>query len=224
MHIEIKDIKKSYDKKKTTLKGVSFSAESGEIVGLLGANGSGKSTLLNILAGVQRSGGGDFLCDGKSLFKDRALREKTVGFIPQGTPLIEELTARDNLLLWYTKDSMERELESGVLKMLGVDRFLGSTVSRISGGMKKRLSIGCAVASHPQVILLDEPTAALDIICKESIMDYLLKFREAGGIVILATHDIREVELCDSLYILKGGCAVPFEYKGDAAHLVANLT
>ncbi len=202
--VKISDIRKKYGKK-TVLDGVSFEASGGSITGILGVNGSGKSTLLGILSGVLKSDGGDFTADGVSLFKDRAARDRTVGFIPQGTPLIEELTARDNLLLWYKKEDMEKELEGGVLKMLGIDEFLGVRVSRMSGGMKKRLSIGCAVANRPGVILLDEPTSALDIICREAIIDYLLKFRDAGGIVLIATHDTREIGLCDSLYVLKGG-------------------
>ena len=202
--IKISDIRKKYGKK-TVLDGVSFEARGGSIVGIIGVNGSGKSTLLGILSGVLKPDGGEFEADGVSLFKDRSARDRIVGFVPQGTPLIEELSARDNLLLWYTKENMEAELNSGVLRMLGIDEFLGVRVSRMSGGMKKRLSIGCAVANRPGVILLDEPTSALDIICRESIIDYLVKFREAGGIVIIATHDTREIGLCDDLYILKHG-------------------
>lgn len=203
-NIKICDIKKKYGRK-TVLDGVSFEADSGEIVGIIGVNGSGKSTLLGILSGVLRPDGGDFIADGVSLFKNRAARDGAVGYIPQGTPLIEELTAKDNLLLWYKKEDMEKELASGVLKMLGIDEFLGVRVSKMSGGMKKRLSIGCAVANRPGVILLDEPTSALDIICRESIIDYLLKFKEAGGIILIATHDTREIGLCDKVFILKGG-------------------
>ena len=204
MHINVKNISKKYGKK-TVLSGVSFEADNGTIVGIIGVNGSGKSTLLGILSGVLRPGGGEFLIDGVDMLKDRAARSNTVGYVPQGTPLIEELTARDNLLLWYPKEQMERELDGGVLRLLGIDEFLGKRVSRLSGGMKKRLSIGCAVASRPNVILLDEPTSALDIICREAISDYLKKFRDAGGIAVLSTHDTDEIGLCDEVYILKNG-------------------
>ncbi|MBR0302725.1 MAG: ABC transporter ATP-binding protein, partial [Clostridia bacterium] len=175
MHIQVCDIKKKYGKK-VVLDGVSFEADGGTVVGIVGANGSGKSTLLGILSGVTPEGGGDFLVDGVSMFRDTAAREKTVGFVPQGTPLIEELSARDNLLLWYTKEQMERELSSGVLRLLGIGDFISTRVSRMSGGMRKRLSIGCAVARRPRVILLDEPTSALDMVCREAIADYITKF------------------------------------------------
>lgn len=209
MKISVCDIKKKFGKK-TVLDGISFEAESGSITGIVGVNGSGKSTLLGILSGVIK-GSGDFLCDGKSLMKDRALRERTVGYVPQGTPLIEELTAKDNLKLWYSKKDMESELERGVLRLLGIDAFLNVRVSKMSGGMKKRLSIGCAVSRRPGVILLDEPTSALDIVCRESISDYLKKFRAAGGIVVLATHDVKEIDLCDRIYVLRGAALEPYD-------------
>lgn len=221
MKIEICGIEKKYGKKEV-LKGVSFSAESGSIVGVIGVNGSGKSTLLGILSGVI-TGSGDFLLDGVSLMKNRSLREACVGYIPQGTPLIEELSARDNLLLWYKKSDMEAELSSGVLRLLGIDEFLGVRVSRMSGGMKKRLSIGCAVARRPGVILLDEPTSALDIVCREAISGYLKKFKESGGIAVIATHDVKEIDLCDEIYVLKDGVLSRYEKGADTAELVEAL-
>ena len=102
MRIEINHIKKSFGRKKV-LNDITFTAASGECIGILGANGTGKSTLLTILAGVQKAGGGEFLLEGENLFKNSRLRSKKVGYVPQGTPLIEELTAYDNLLLWYSK-------------------------------------------------------------------------------------------------------------------------
>jgi ABC-2 type transport system ATP-binding protein len=106
---------------------------------------------------------------------------------------------------------MESELERGVLRLLGIDAFLNVRVSKMSGGMKKRLSIGCAVSRRPGVILLDEPTSALDIVCRESISDYLKKFRAAGGIVVLATHDVKEIDLCDRIYVLRGAALEPYD-------------
>ena len=222
MRIELESIKKSF-RKKEVLKGVSLSAESGSCIGILGGNGSGKSTLLSILAGVQPCDGGRFLCDGRDLLRDTNLRGRAVGYVPQGTPLMEELTARDNLSLWYSRQAMERELENGVFRMLGVDKFLKTTVSKLSGGMKKRLSIGCAVARRPPILLLDEPSAALDLECKENISRYLTLYKQGGGILLLATHDSTELALCDAWYILKDGFLHPYEYDGDVEKLVKSL-
>lgn len=222
MRIELENIKKSF-RKKEVLKGISLSAESGTCIGILGGNGSGKSTLLSILAGVQPCDEGRFLCDGRDLLRDTALRGRAVGYVPQGTPLMEELTAKDNLSLWYSKDAMERELENGVLRMLGVDRFLKTTVSKMSGGMKKRLSIGCAVAKRPPILLLDEPSAALDLECKENIAQYLTLYKQGGGILLLATHDAAELALCDQWYILKDGLSLSYQYDGNVERLVKSL-
>ena len=222
MKIEIKDIKKKY-KAKQVLKDISFSAESGKCIGILGANGCGKSTLLSILAGVQPADSGEFLYDGNNLFKYTRQRSVLIGYVPQGTPLIEELSAKDNLLLWYSKEDMKKELSDGILKMLGIDEFLKVPVSKMSGGMKKRLSIGCAIYNHPPVLLLDEPMAALDLACKQKISDYINQHKAQGGIVLLATHDVLELNLCDEWYIIKDGNLSPFEYTGDIEKLVENL-
>lgn len=220
MKIEIKDIRKSFGKKRV-LEGVDITCSEGKCIGILGGNGSGKSTLFSILTGLIKADGGSFTIDGKAI--DGKNRESLIGLVPQKPPLFEELNAKDNLLLWYDKEAMERELEDGVLAMLGIDQFLKTTVSKMSGGMKKRLSIGCAVAHQPKVLLLDEPSAALDLICKERIANYLLDYKARGNTVLLATHDVNEIELCDELYILKNGKAIPFEYDGNVHRLVGRL-
>lgn len=222
MQIEIKNISKSYGKREV-LKDISFSTTGGNCIGILGTNGCGKSTFLSILAGVLERDSGEFLFDGEDLFANRKKRSSLVGFVPQGAPLIEELTAWDNLLLWYDKDEMKRQLESGFLKMLGIDSFLKKTVRKMSGGMKKRLAIGCAMAKKPPILLLDEPTAALDLACKQDISNYLMEYKKAGGLLLLTTHDAMELSLCDHCYIIKDGVLKSFEFTGDINHLVDNL-
>ncbi|MBR2013002.1 MAG: ABC transporter ATP-binding protein [Clostridia bacterium] len=222
MNIEIKDIHKKYGSK-YVLNGIDLVAGAGKCIGILGGNGSGKSTLLSILAGIQTADGGSFLFDGKNLFKFSSEHSRLVGYVPQGTPLIEELTAYDNLLLWYDKAALKKELTDGLLHMLGINEFLKTTVSKMSGGMKKRLSIGCAVSGRPPVLLLDEPMAALDLACKQNISEYIKNHKKAGGIVLLATHDVLELELCDEWYIIKNGRLTRFDYNGHIEELVKNL-
>lgn len=222
MQLTIRNIQKKY-RRKTVLKGIDLTAESGQCIGILGINGSGKSTLLSILAGVLGRDEGSFCYNGKDLFADPALRAELVGYVPQGTPLIEELSAWDNLLLWYEREDLDEELKSGVLRLLGIDEFLKVPVSKMSGGMKKRLSIGCSVARHPPILLLDEPTAALDLACKEKIAHYLRQYKRSGGILLLTTHDVLELDLCDRWYIVKDGVLESFEYDGNLRTLVESL-
>ena len=216
MTLEINDIRKKYGKK-TVLDGINLSADAGSCVGILGGNGCGKSTLLSIIAGLSRADSGSV-----TAVKDNG--KAVIGYVPQGTPLMEELSAKDNLRLWYSRDAMKRELEDGVLKMLGIDTFLKVPVRKMSAGMKKRLSIGCAVYGDPDILLLDEPTAALDIVCKESIYTYIDDFRKKGGIVLFVTHDIHEFELCDRCYVMKDGRLTEYTYDGDLRKLAGMMT
>lgn len=220
--MEIKNIQKRF-KEKIVLKDISLTIEEGSCVGILGGNGCGKSTLLSILAGVQRGDGGSFLYEGKDLLQDSKYRREILGYIPQGNPLVEELTAWDNLRLWYEKDKLKKELKDGFLAILGIEAFLKTPVHKMSGGMKKRLSIGCAVAHDPKVLLLDEPSAALDLVCKEKIYNYFKGYKAAGGTMILVTHEPLELELCDTCYIMKDGVTAPYQYDGNIHHLVGKL-
>ncbi|MBO7356220.1 MAG: ABC transporter ATP-binding protein [Lachnospiraceae bacterium] len=216
MTLEINDIRKKYGKK-TVLDGINLSADAGSCVGILGGNGCGKSTLLSIIAGLSSADSGSV-----TAVKDNG--KAVIGYVPQGTPLMEELSAKDNLRLWYSRDAMKKELEGGVLKMLGIDTFLKVPVRKMSAGMKKRLSIGCAVYGDPDILLLDEPTAALDIVCKESIYTYIDNFRKKGGIVLFVTHDIHEFELCDRCYVMKDGRLTEYTYDGDLRKLAGMMT
>ncbi len=220
--VEIKNITKKYGKHKV-LEGIDMQIEPGNIVGIIGENGSGKSTLLSILAGLQSPNSGFFNIDGRDLLKNSGLRNELVAYVPQESPLISELTAWDNLRMWYRTDRLKRELKDGFLAMLGIDQFLKVPVNEMSGGMKKRLTIGCAINSNPRILLLDEPTAALDLVCKERIYTYFEQFKRQGGMLILATHEVQEIELCDQCYILKNGRFSSYKYDGDIPHLIGRL-
>ncbi len=220
--MKVENIRKKYAKN-TVLTGISFAAEKGECVGILGGNGSGKSTLLSILAGVRKGDFGEFYYNDEDLLKNSKLHSKIVGYVPQSTPLLDELSAKDNLKLWYSTEDMEESLKTGVLAMLGIGEFIKTPVYKMSGGMKKRLAIGCAVAHNPKILILDEPSAALDLVCKERISNYLKEFKAQGGIIILATHDVQELPLCDKLYIIKNGVLEGYDFDGNIHKLAGRL-
>lgn len=223
MRVEIQGISKRYGKKEI-LKNVSFSLEAGECAGLLGGNGCGKSTLLSVLAGIIKPDSGSFCYKGNDLFLNPRSRARLVGYIPQGNPLIEELSAWDNLLLYYSKERIRKELDGGRISMLGIESFLHVPVSKMSGGMKKRLSIAMSISEDPPILLLDEITAALDMVCKQTIAHYIESHKNRGGSVILVTHDITELNLCDSLYILKDGEVEPYTWDGDMDQLIRRFS
>lgn len=204
--IEVKDIYKSYGKK-NVLNGVNFHVEKGECIALAGANGCGKSTLLGILAGSVKPDSGEVTYNGENPFKDRKVFCRYTGYVPQENPLMDKLSVYDNLRFWYcdSERSIEEDMKDGILKEFGLDSYRKYTVDKLSGGMKKRLSIACALASNPQILIMDEPGAALDIICKEDIKQYLLKYMQNGGTVVLTSHEEGELSICNRMYVLKDG-------------------
>ena len=216
--IDIVGLKKRY-RKRDILKGVTLNIEFGSCIGILGGNGSGKTTILSILAGITDADEGEFICEDYDLLKDDKRRRFLVGIIPQCNPLIEELSGKDNLLLWHDRKYLNMSAKEGIIKELGITKFINKRVSTLSEGMKKRLSIACAVKKHSKILLMDEPSAALDIVAKEIIHEYIKKFTDMGGIVILVTHDEGELNLCDRHYILKDGVLNEYRFDGNIKNL-----
>ena len=200
--LEIRQICKSFGRQQV-LKDVNMTVQDGECVGIAGANGAGKSTLLEIIAGGIRPDAGEIYLNGEPV--SGAALAAGIGFVPQENPLFEELSVKDNLELWYEgkKDVIERDMEEGTLSVLGISSFYNKRVSRLSGGMKKRLSIACALAGEPELLVLDEPGAALDIEAKSAIIRYLKEYAGEGHSVVIASHEIPELKMCDRLYGIK---------------------
>ncbi len=201
--IEVKNISKRY--RNTVLDDISFTAEKGQCIGIIGANGCGKTTLLSIMAGVNKTQSGKIyynneLADRKSVFK------KYIAYVPQENPLIDELTTKDNLLLWLGSNRKIKDgFENGVLKDLGIDEFLNKQVNELSGGMKRRLSIGISLSNNAPIMLLDEPGSALDIYGKQEVNSYISNYVKNGGTVVMSTHDRDEIDLCNKLYKIEDG-------------------
>lgn len=206
--LEAEGIRKNYGKK-TVLSGVSLTAEPGQCVGIVGGNGCGKTTLLSILAGARKADGGSLRIDGKEILGSPAVQSAQIAYVPQENPFMEELSVKDNLTLWYkgNKKAMKRDLEDGPAAMLGIGDFLKTSVGRLSGGMKKRLSIASALAGREQILIMDEPGAALDLVCKQVIQDYISQYLKQGGTVLLASHELAELAVCTKMYVLKNGQA-----------------
>ena len=204
--IEVSKISKKYGKK-AVLKDITFSATPGECIAIVGANGCGKSTLLKILSGAISPNSGSIIYKDKNPLAQKKYFYESIGYIPQDNPLFDNLTVYDNLKLWYCDSplNLEEEIKSGVIARFGIDKFLKSTVKNLSGGMKKRLSIACGVAKNPEILILDEPGASLDIVCKEEIRAYMEEYINNGGTIIIASHEERELSVCTKMYIMEDG-------------------
>lgn len=205
-YIEVSHISKSYGRKKI-LNNITFTADKGECIGIVGANGCGKSTLLKVLCGAHRPDSGDIIYDGSSPLSRKSVFRKLVGYVPQENPLFDNLTVLDNLKLRYcdSTHNLKNDIKSGIIADFGIDKYLHSTVRTLSGGMKKRLSIACSIAGDPSILILDEPGASLDIVCKEDIKNYMLKYISDGGIIIIASHEEGELSVCSRMFLMNDG-------------------
>ncbi len=177
----MRDVCFSYGKR-SILSQLSFSAAPGECVVLAGPNGSGKSTVLSLLAGVLKPDSGTVTVEGR------------VGLVPQSAALFEDMTVEDNLRFFAG-------LAGGPVPdalPFGVDLFRNKRVSKLSGGMKKRVSIVCALLADPDVLLLDEPCASLDAQYRDALIRLVQERKQRGCTVIYVSHDPTEVvSFCD---------------------------
>ncbi len=202
MLIDIRDLYKIYNEGKESevraLDGVSLQIDRGEFVSIIGQSGSGKSTLMNILGCLDIPTYGDYHLDGTDIteLSDRQLahiRNKQIGFIFQGYNLIPALNARENveLPLIYQGFSGEkrRERSEAALERVAMFDRANHKPSEMSGGQQQRVAIARAIATHPSIIMADEPTGALDSKTGKHVLEILHSLHEDGTTVILITHD-----------------------------------
>ncbi len=203
--IEVKNINKKYKAK--VLENLSLTAEKGECIGILGANGCGKTTLLEIMSGSRKPDSGIITVAGKNTLKSKGLFSEYIGYVPQENPLIGELSVKDNLRLWFngSKKELNSVINEGIVKRLGLSELKDRRTDKLSGGMKRRLSIAIALLHSPPVLILDEPTTALDLKLKTDIRSILKAYLQSGGTIIMSTHDEGDLKLCTRLMLLKDG-------------------
>ena len=217
MLIELKDVNKTYDNGQPlhVLKGIDLSIDRGEFVSIMGASGSGKSTLLNILGILDNYDTGEYWLDGK-LMKDLSERQaadyrnRMIGFIFQSFNLIGFKTAVENveLPLFYqgVSRSKRHALAMEYLERLGLKEWAKHYPNEMSGGQKQRVAIARALITHPQIILADEPTGALDSKTSVEVMDLLGQLnREEGVTLIVVTHESGVANCTDKIIHIKDG-------------------
>lgn len=202
--LSVEHISFSY-RKKEVLRDISFTAKEGDFIGIIGKNGCGKSTLLSVLAGVRPPANGTVSYHGTPLFVKKSTPADTIGYVPQLNPLLPELSVRDNLKLWKRKNASSDTASDELFRQLGLSDVMHSPVAKLSEGLKKRVSIASVLQNSPKILILDEPSAALDLPCKEVIHNQLMNFAKNGGIVLFTSHEETEFSLCSTLYVLKDG-------------------
>ena len=219
--IEIKGLKKTYaaskkSPEKTALHGVDLNIPRGSIFGLLGPNGAGKSTLINILAGlVNKTEGSARIC-GYDINTQTRQARASIGIVPQEVAMNVFFTPYQALELqagYYGVPKAERR-SMEILEALGLAEKRDAYVRQLSGGMKRRLLIAKALVHNPPVLILDEPTAGVDIELRRQLWAYVEKLHAAGTTIILTTHYLEEAEaLCDQIGIIHNGRIVANEPK-----------
>lgn len=211
--LEVKDISKSYHGKKV-VDHVSFTVDKGQIMGLVGSNGAGKSTCLKMIATIIKADSGEIVFDGCNVLNAPADLRKHMGYVPQDIALYETLSGRDNLRFWGRSYGVPAERlndeSARVCEIIGFsEEMLKKRVSEYSGGMKRRLNIGVALLHNPDLVILDEPTAGIDIESGNQILDAIEELRAAGKAVIYVGHYMEEVErISTHLCILNRGRCV----------------
>ncbi len=204
--LSVKNLEKSFQKNKV-LKGLSFQAYRGEILCILGPNGAGKSTTINILTAALRSDGGEIHFHGKPINGRRMHSYKqSLGIVPQDIALYDELSAERNLRFFASLyglhgEALQKAVDSALV-FAGLEDRRNDKVKTFSGGMKRRLNIACAIAHHPQLVIMDEPTVGIDPQSRNHILDSIKKLRDSGMTIIYTTHYMEEVEAISSRIII----------------------
>lgn len=221
--LELIQISKSYHGKKA-VDNLSFTLTPGQILGLIGTNGAGKSTTVSMVATLVKPDSGKIFFHGRDIHKNpRPLRE-CLGYVPQDIALYESLSGLDNLRFWGRAGHLHgNDLKGRILAVSGMIGFtpemLKKRVGEYSGGMKRRMNIAAALLKEPELLVLDEPTAGVDIKSRNMILDIVKGLADKKVAVIYVGHYMDEVEkLCDSICVLDQGHMVCNKSMEDALH------
>jgi len=189
---------------------VSFEVRPGEIYGLLGPNGAGKTTTISMISGLLKPDAGEVSVDGTPFWSDPQKAKRIMGVVPQELAIYEELSGRENLEFWgrmaglSSSDAKSRTGE--LLEALTLTDRAKDAVKTYSGGMKRRINLGCALLHRPKLLLLDEPTVGIDPQARLNILEFIRNLRASGTAILYTTHYLEEAEsLCQRIGIIDHG-------------------
>lgn len=206
--LQIRDVRKAYGET-VALRGVSFDIRPGEFFGLLGPNGAGKSTLISIIAGLVRADSGDVAVLGHDTISDYRNARRKLGVVPQELVYDPFFSIRNMLRLqagYYGCGKESWPWIDELLEKLDLSHKAGSTMRQLSGGMKRRVLIAQALVHKPPVVILDEPTAGVDVELRRTLWTFTRELHQAGHTIVLTTHYLEEAEeLCGRIAIMDDG-------------------
>ncbi len=197
---------------------VSFEVQEGEFFGLLGPNGAGKTTLISILAGLTRASQGQVLVHGHNVQTDYAAARRLLGVVPQELVFDPFFTVRESLRIqsgYFGVKKNDAWIDE-LLDSLGLSDKANANMRQLSGGMKRRVLVAQALVHKPRVIVLDEPTAGVDVELRQTLWQFIAKLNKQGHTVLLTTHYLEEAEaLCGRIAMLKHGQLLALERTSD---------
>jgi len=207
--LEVKQLVKRFGELRA-VDDVSFEVKPGEIYGLLGPNGAGKTTTISLSCGLLKPDGGSISVAGASFWNNPKQARSQMGVVPQDLALYEELSGRENLEFWGRiaglSASVSKQRATELLEALTLTERAKEAVKKYSGGMKRRINLGCALMHRPKLILLDEPTVGIDPQARANILEFIRNLVAEGVGILYTTHYLEEAEnLCDRIGIIDHG-------------------
>ena len=194
-------------KKITALRELDLRLEAGRVLGLLGPNGAGKTTLIRLLVGAIRPTDGEISVLGLHPIKQKNELRRQIGYMPQTPALYDDLSPRENIRFFGVPShagDLKKKVEE-VIEFVGLTDRASYPVHTFSGGMKQRVSLGCALVNKPKVILLDEPTSGIDPKLREQFWQHFRHLADEGVTVLVSTHQMDDAMHCDELAIIHQG-------------------
>jgi ABC-2 type transport system ATP-binding protein len=211
--IQINNVEKSYRSLKA-LNGVSLSIEEGEFFGLLGPNGAGKTTLISIIAGLNRADAGNVTIQGHDVVTDYRQARSLLGVVPQELVFDPFFTVRETLRIqsgYFGLKKNDAWIDE-VMHHLDLTNKADANMRALSGGMKRRVLVAQALVHKPPVIVLDEPTAGVDVELRQTLWKFVARLNREGHTVVLTTHYLEEAQaLCNRVAMLKAGQVVALD-------------
>jgi ABC-2 type transport system ATP-binding protein len=224
MIVKVSNLVKRYNEL-LALDHFNLEVKEGEIFGLLGPNGSGKSTSINCMLSLLKYDKGEINIFGKPMTPDAYDIKKDIGIVMQDVAVFEELTVYENIDYFcglYVKDKTKRKaLVEEAIEFVALKDFKKFYPKKLSGGLLRRLNIACGIAHKPKLIILDEPTVAVDPQSRNNILTGIKKLNEQGATIIYTTHYMEEVEqICDRIAIIDRGKTVALGTKEDLKAMI----